>query len=178
MQRREILVAALAAPLLGMGSAAAPPVKLLGNTARYRLELDIGPLEHMYSPAEAARSKPMQGEIMVAGRMSGMTAGKMAMPAGMGNGTAMRPSVWHHLELHVWDKISGAVVKDAHVSIRVIDLASGRAQTVPIAAMYGIHSGPADWHYGNNVRLPPGHWRVDAVVNGEAASFTVTIPPG
>jgi len=42
--------------------------------------------------------------------------------------------------------------------------------------MYGVKEGQADWHYGNNVSMPPGTYTVKVVVNGEQALFHVTIP--
>jgi hypothetical protein len=46
---------------------------------------------------------------------------------------------------------------------------------VPIAVMYGIAEGQEDWHYGNNVRLPPGQYGVQVSADGKAAHFDVTI---
>jgi hypothetical protein len=170
------LLGMIAAPLLAMAPAQMAPITQRAATADFRLELDIGPPEHMYSPAEAARLKPMGGEIMVSGQMVAMTQGGMSMSGNMQAQPAAGTSGWRHLELHVWSKAGGTVVKDAKVSIRVRNAATGKSETVPISVMYGIQAGTADWHYGNNVLMPSGHWQMDTTVNGEAASFDVTIP--
>ena len=60
------------------------------------------------------------------------------------------------------------------VYITVIDSA-GQQITVPIAVMYGISEGQEDWHYGNNVHLPPGPYGVQVSANLKAAHFDVTI---
>jgi hypothetical protein len=94
--------------------------------------------------------------------MSSSSAGIQADPA-------MR-----HLELHVRLKATGKAVRNAKVSITVIDSA-GQQVTVPIAVMYGIPEGQEDWHYGNNIHLPPGRYGVQVSANLKAAHFDVTI---
>jgi hypothetical protein len=39
--------------------------------------------------------------------------------------------------------------------------------------MEAIGQGPKSTHYGNNVVMPPGSYRVTAAVNGEKAVFRV-----
>lgn len=169
------LLAAIALPLLGMAAAEEAPIALHKTTADYRLELDIGPPAHMYSPEQAARLKPTSGEIMVSGHMVAMTKGAMGGGGDMQSASPASPA-WRHLELHVWSKANGDVVKNAKVTIRVSDLGTGKTETLPISVMYGIDAGESDWHYGNNVMMPPGHWQVSTTVNGESASFDVTMP--
>jgi len=73
------------------------------QTAHYRLMLQIGPEEKMYSKAEVARLHPTSGEVMVSGAMGGMSMhGGMAMD--------MR-----HLEVHVYDRASGKVMTSAQL---------------------------------------------------------------
>jgi len=133
------------------------------QTAHYRLVLQIGPEEKMYSKTEVAKMHPTSGEVMVSGTMGGMTmAGGMAMD--------MR-----HLEVHVYDRASGRVVRSARCRITVTDDATKKTVGVPVAVMYGIKEGPSDWHYGNNVSMPPGSYTVTMVVNGEQAVVHVTI---
>ena len=143
-----------------------------GVTADYRLELDVGTPEKMYSRAEAAKMKLTTGEIMVSGKMAGGMAG---MSAGS-SGTMAPMGAMRHLELHVYDKASGKAVRGANVHITVRNAAGGMAMTVPIAVMYGIAEGEKDWHYGNNVDMPPGSYVVDVSANGEKARLTVTVP--
>ncbi len=134
------------------------------QTVHYRLVLQIGPEEKMYSKAEAARTHPTSGEVMVSGTMGGMPmAGGMAMD--------MR-----HLEVHVYDRASGKVVTSAQCGITVTNDATKKSVVLPMAVMYGIKEGPSDWHYGNNVSMPPGPYTIAVVVNGERTIFHVTIP--
>lgn len=156
------LLAAIMVSLPGMAWAQEALVTLHKATPDYRLELDIGPPAHMYSRAMAARLKPTSGEIMASGHMIMLT----------------KASFWRHLELHVWSKASGKVVKNADVTIKVDDLATGKTETLPISAMYGIRAGLPDWHYGNNVMMPPGQWQVNATINGEKTTFDVTMKTG
>ncbi|MGH7125989.1 MAG: hypothetical protein ACREFI_16560, partial [Stellaceae bacterium] len=65
---------------------------------------------------------------------------------------------------------------DARVTIALTG-ADKKRRTVPIMRMYGVTEGLGDLHYGNNVMLSPGDYAVDATINGEAARFTVTVPP-
>ncbi|HLJ18889.1 MAG TPA: hypothetical protein VKU84_01760 [Stellaceae bacterium] len=140
-------------------------VSLDGKTKQYRLTLQIGPTETMYSAAEAKAKSPTSGEVMLSGKMAGGMTGMMAM-------SGMR-----HVELHVYSLATGKVVTDARVTIALTG-SDKKRHTVPVARMYGVTEGPDDLHYGNNVMLSPGAYTVDATVNGEAARFSVTVPGG
>lgn len=140
-------------------------LKQEAQSTHYRLGLQIGPKEEMFSKAEADAKHPTSGEVMVSGSMAGM-----AMP-GMSMGMDER-----HLEVHVLSRETGQPVTDAQVQITLTNDATGKAETVPIAVMYGVGEGPSDWHYGNNVSMPSGAYTVLVVVNGESALFHVTIP--
>ncbi len=48
--------------------------------------------------------------------------------------------------------------------------------SIPVATMYGVKEGLADWHYGNDESMPPGDYDVAVVVSGEQAVFHVTVP--
>ena len=175
LRRAWTTAGVLAAGLAAGGAArAATLATAKGVTADYRLELNVGTPEKMYSKAEAEMMKLTAGEIMVggtmAGGMPGMSAGSSATMAPMG---AMR-----HLELHIYDKASGNAVRGASVHITVRNAAGGKSMTVPIAVMYGISEGKKDWHYGNDVDMPPGRYVVDVSANGEKAQLTVTVPKG
>lgn len=137
------------------------------QTAHYRLVLQIGPEEKMYSKAEAAKLHPTSGEVMASGTMGGMSMG--GDQAGMAMDT-------RHLEVHVFSRTTGHVITDAKCSITVTSTAAQKSMAMPVAAMYGVVEGPADWHYGNNVSMPPGAYTIAVVVNGEHATFHVTIP--
>ena len=136
--------------------AAGQTVEQKATTASYALTLDIGPLEQMLTPAQAKTATT--GEVMVP--MGGMGTGMMAM----GN---------HHVEVHVRNKATYAVVKDVTVTITFTNTMSGAVIPVtPVVAMYGVKAGPSDWHYGNNATLPAGTYRATVTVNGQTATFS------
>ncbi|HTS94151.1 MAG TPA: hypothetical protein VMG55_19220 [Stellaceae bacterium] len=137
-------------------------------TPHYRIVLQIGPAEAMYTPTEARLRHPDVGEIMLGGRLSAEIGGLGHEPAG-----GPVPDE-RHLELHVVSRATGKVVAEAHVTIAIAG-PDKRWNSVPVARMYGIEAGPDDLHYGNNVRLPPGAYSVRASVNGERAGFSVTL---
>jgi len=132
------------------------------QTTHYRLVLMIGPVEQMYSKAEAAKTHPTSGEITTGGQM------QMAM-----SGMAMDT---RHLEIHVYSRATGKVVTTATCTITVVNRTTGMRMAVPIATMYGATEGTADWHYGNNVTMPPAAYDIIATANGERVTFHVTIP--
>jgi hypothetical protein len=138
-----------------MGGATIQQMKMAGS---YKLVLMIGPLQTMYTPAEARKKHPKSGEIMV--------SGTMAMGGAMPN---------HHMELHVYSAASGKTMTNARVSLTVLSAAGKVIARVPIATMYGVKEGKKDWHYGNNLALKPGHYHVAAVVNQTHATFDVML---
>ncbi|HLW60521.1 MAG TPA: hypothetical protein VKV57_11445 [bacterium] len=143
---------------------AGPPgvITQQSQTAHYILVLQIGPEEKMYSKAEAAKLHPASGEVMVSGAMAAMPMAGMSMDT-------------RHLELHVLSRATRRVVTDARCRITVAGMSAGKNDAVPVGTMYGVAAGPADWHYGNNVQMPAGSYTITAVVNGEGATFHVTV---
>jgi hypothetical protein len=143
-----------------MGGATFQQTKRAGA---YKLVLMIGPLEHMYTPAEVKKKHPTSGEVMVSGTM---------VMGGMGRAGAM-PN--HHLELHVYSAATGKTITHAVVSLTITTAAGKVIARVPIAQMYGVKEGTKDWHYGNNVLLKPGHYHVTAGVEMTTAAFDVML---
>ena len=142
---------------------AAGTIIKLGSTNTYNLVAEIGGLQAMYTPAQAASQHPKTGEEMFGGQMS--------MPPDMAN-----PSPdWHHLEVHVFDKRTGDVVKTSTPVITITSRATGQTQQVPIVVMQGIVEGPNDYHYGNNVDLAKGDYTVTVVIGGETANFDFNV---
>jgi hypothetical protein len=154
------LIGAIASPV---AAAELAPIKQEAQTVHYRLELQIGPAEKMFTTADVAAQHPSTGEVMVGDDMS------------MG-ATSMDMGDTRHLEVHVYSLDKGAIVSDASVGIAVTDTGSKKVEDVPAAKMYGIKEGPSDTHYGNNVGLPPGSYSIEITVNGEKTAFTVAIP--
>jgi hypothetical protein len=95
------------------------PVKQGAQTAHYRLELQIGPTERMFTPEEVAKQHPADGEVMVGGMMS-MGMSPMTM-----NGGDRR-----HLEVHVYALDKAAAITDADVAIEATNLASKKEEMV------------------------------------------------
>jgi hypothetical protein len=160
-----LLVAALAAGNANAATGACTSGTVL-KTKSYVFALSIGPLEQMYTQAQAKAKHPKSGEVMLSGTMSGGMAG-------MG----MSSSGQRHLEVHIC-KPSGAVVMHAHPSIVVSDpKAKTMTMSVPIATMEGVNEGVSDYHYGNNVALTAGHHiTVTVTLTGEKAVFHTTVP--
>ena len=150
------LAGAIAAPTIAAGFT---PISQQMQTAHYRLDLQIGPMEKMFIPADVAAQHLTAGEVMV--------GGTMLMPKDTTTAA--------HLEIHVYSIDKGTLISDADVTIAVSDAAKN-VQRVPAAKMYGIAEGPSDTHYGNNVDLPPSNYTIDVTVNGEKAEFLVAIP--
>jgi hypothetical protein len=129
-------------------------------TQNYKLTLRLGPVASMLAPEQAQSAT--SGEVMV--------SGDMAM-AGMGGAP---PN--YHIELAVADATSGEVITDKSVSIDLTNVATNEKTSVPIATMYDVKVGPSDAHFGNNVTLVQGNYKVDVVVGGENATFNLAVP--
>ena len=146
--------------------AAMTPIVQDAETAHFQMELTVGPMEHMFTQAQAARLKPKEGEVMMQGHLTPGSA-----TASWPTGTGMR-----HVELQVSNKDDGAPVPNAKVSITIIDSMDTAPVVVPVAVMHGVDEDATMLHYGNNVMLAPGHHRVVVTVNGDRATFDVNIP--
>lgn len=145
---------------MGMGGHTVTATKVAGS---YRITLQIGPMEQMYTQAQYKHKHPKQGEVMLRGTMAmgGMGMGKMN----------------HHLEVHVLSRATGHVVDNAMVSIsyQAKDGMSMSPTKVPVAVMMGIGMGMSDVHYGNNVSMAAGTYTVMVKVNATSTSFMVKI---
>ncbi len=154
---------AMATPMPSMSpmpaaSAAAAPMGATEQTqltVTYRLVLDIGPAANMTMPPATS------GEVMVP--MPGMP-----MPAM--NTTDQGQPVNHHVELHIFNRVTGAVVTDTMPMIS--SQATGLSRSLDnVMAMYDAAIGPADTHFGNNAYLPDGTYIFTATVGTEMATF-------
>jgi hypothetical protein len=142
----------------------------VGSTSSYNLSLEVGPLQPMYTPQQQATQHPKAGEVMF--------TGQMVMPpgmAGMQSMAGMSAPDWYHLEVHYYDKTSGYPVKGLDPVVTVANTATGQTQTVPIVTMQGLNEGVRDFHYGNNIELPRGRYRVTTVAGGQASEFDIAI---
>lgn len=157
-----------AAGMPGTMGATGGKVTVPVTAGSYRLTLVIGPMEPMYTMAQYQRTHPKTGEIMLRGAM---VMGKAGMGMGMPN---------RHLELHVLNLRTMRVVTDAMVSITYQPVApmgamAMRPQNVPPTLMVGIGKGMSDAHFGNNVYMPRGEYRIVAHVNNAHATYDVRL---
>jgi len=158
---------------MGTGTSQVSQTQTAGN---YKLTLMVGPQEQMYTQAQVDQQHPTSGEVMVSGSMtmpeSSPMAGMAPPSASPASGMPMGSNV-EHVELHVYDVSDGKTVTDANVTIEVIDnTAQNMSTNVPIATMYGVQAGMDDFHYGNNVVMPPNRdYTVNVAVNGQKAIF-------
>jgi len=146
-------------PSMGMGTVTIPV-----TAGSYRITLMIGPREAMYTQAQARRAHPTTGEIMLRGAMMG----------GMGMGMDM-PN--RDLEVHVLDRRTMRPVSNPMVSITYQPLSPVmmRPVQVPVAVMVGLRMDVSDIHYGNNVSMSGGTYRVSVHVNQAYATYTVRL---
>jgi hypothetical protein len=143
-------------------AASAAAIMQQANTKSFTLTLVVGPLEMMYTPAQAKAMHPTSGEVMMGNSMGGS-----GMSMGAGN---------RHLEVHIHSRATGKVVTTVMPTIVVRDeSAMGSMKmpvTVPVVRMEGVGAGMGDLHYGNNVKLTPGHmYRVVVTVDKETGLF-------
>ncbi len=148
----------------------------------YRLELELLPPEPFYTANQVAAGEGKSGMLI----LSGAEPVQPDAPS--------HPD--HHLVVHVIQKATGEAVMNAKVSLTVQALDSkgqptGEVQRVPVVKMQmigmggmgsmgnmsgmGSMGGAATTHYGNNVSLPPGDYRVVATANGHRAYFVIKV---
>jgi len=131
------------------------------STARYRITLDIGPVATMLRPDQVASAT--DGEVSLS--MPGMPLPTMAM-------TQQGRPVTRHLEVTVYDTVTGARLRSAMPRITITDRKTGRSTDLQaVTAMYDVTEGPGDVHFGENVHLPNGTYRITVSVGGERAVF-------
>lgn len=165
--------APLWAPILLIlaGVAAARADAMQSKTvADYRVELHVLPVEPFFSKQDVA-DKHIKDGMEIEG-------GAAPVPPD----AASHPN--HHLVVHIFR--SGAVVTDAKVTMSFVAIdaggkPAGAPTDVPVVVMQAIGGGANSTHYGNNVTMPPGHYSVVVMVDGQKAMFDVTAsdtPPG
>jgi hypothetical protein len=160
----SLQAAALAAAIALAAPAAAKDVMKAKTVGAYRVELHVLPAEPFYTADEIAAKHPTMGMVI------------------QGGATPVKPDADthpnHHLVVHVYDRKTGQAVTDAKVSLSFEPLGRGNKPAgpsveVPVVDMQAIGQGPKSTHYGNNVVMPAGSYRVTATVNGEKTVFRV-----
>lgn len=160
-----LTIAAFAPP-----AAHARDIKATESAGDYRIELNV------------LNAEPFAGAGMtMGGGMSGHMGMIMVVKGGAASveaDAASHPN--HHLVVHVYDKASGKAATNADVTIAYVPLdkdgrAAGPQMAVPVVVMEAMGKGPGSTHYGNNVTMSPGAYRVDVTVNGTKASFSIKL---
>jgi hypothetical protein len=165
-----------AAASLSLGAHAMSPSAISQTkvSGSYRLKLVIGPAETM-----SMTTKGNAAERMLGGKNATCQMGMLmeAVPAGVN--ASMMKTCNYHVEVHVYNKTSGKVVTNATVSIVMVEPGMhGMMITVPIMSMEGMHAGPSDYHYGNNIYAAAGKYTVKVTANKVKANFAVTLSRG
>lgn len=140
-----------------------PPVaQQTQTTATYKILLQVGPNAMMLTPDQAKTAT--SGEVMV--QMPGMPMPTMTT-------TDQGHPVNHHVEAHIHDLSSGAVVTGMPIpTISITDQATGSSRDLAnVMAMYDVAVGQSDYHYGRNVYLADGKYTFTVTENGETATF-------
>jgi len=166
------VVCALVGLVLSTGGNAAMPERIQVEKIAlpYRLVLVVLPAEPFYpSDAAAANAHATMGMVVVGG----------AAPRNLD--AVPRPN--HHLVVHVYNASTGKAVPGARVTMTYQALAQSGASTsgtptaVPVVEMRMHSGGVESTHYGNNVRMPSGRYRITVKVNVVGpTSFDVSVP--
>lgn len=162
-QRRIIALGAVALSLiLADVRANAADVTQTKTAGIYRVELHVLPAEPFFTKQEVAEKHVMEGMEIEGGA------------APVPPDAASHPN--HHLVVHVFDAKTGKVVSDATVTMSFVSLDTpvSTPAEVPVVVMQAVGKGPPSTHYGNNVTMPPGRYKVTVSVNDHKATFTVT----
>jgi hypothetical protein len=150
---------------------------IVQTTPTYTVILDVGPAAQMVSPSMSMSSSMMDASAEV---MVGMVGMPMAGPeSSMGSSSGMASdmadqgmAVNHHLEVHITNNSTGAVVNDVSPVIRIRDKSTGVSRDLSdVMAMYSAQMGPSDFHYGQNVWLPDGQYDITVMLGTQSALF-------
>ncbi len=135
--------------------------ELTQSTAHYRITLDIGPVPTMLRPDQV--SSATEGEVPLS--MPGMPMPTLAM-------TDQGRLVNRHIEVTVYDKVTGARLRSAMPRITITDRKTGSSRELQaVTAMYDVKEGQGDVHFGDNVHLANGTYRITVSIGGERAVF-------
>jgi hypothetical protein len=77
-----------------------------------------------------------------------------------------------HVEVAVSDKVTGARLRNPMPRITITDRRSGKSKALKaVTAMYDVKEGQSDLHFGDNVHLVNGTYRITVYVGEEQAVF-------
>jgi len=131
-----------------------------------KIELHVMKAEPFYTKEDVAAKNIKSGMLIMGG----------AKPLGLED----TPRPTHHLIIHVFDAKSGKAITNADVSMSFQSLnakgkPSGSMVDVPVVIMEAVGRGPQSTHYGNNVSMADGPYRVFLTVNGKKVDFKITV---
>ena len=79
-----------------------------------------------------------------------------------------------HLEVHIFDKTSGAEVIDVIPTVTIVDQATGTSRGLPnVTACLQANHLEVEHHFGDNLYLPDGKYEVTVDVGNETAAFEI-----
>jgi hypothetical protein len=159
-------IAAISVAMFAAGPANAADTMQTKVAGPYRIELHVLPVEPFYTKQDVTDKKLTDG-MEIEGGAAPVAANADSHPN-------------HHLVVNVSDKKTGKVVTDAAVSMSFVlldakDGAVGAPVAVPVVVMQMIGKGSASTHYGNNVTMAAGRYRVTVAVNGRNVVFAVGV---
>jgi hypothetical protein len=135
--------------------------ELTQSTAHYRITLDIGSVPTTPRPGQAASA--IEGEAPRS--MPGVPMPTVAM-------TDQGQPVNCHIEVAVYDKATGAHLRNAMSKITITERKTGRSRALQaVTAMYDVKEGQGDFHFSDNVHLANGTYRIVVSAGGEQTVF-------
>ena len=156
-------IAVLTPAMTFLESANAADAMRAKTVGPYTVELHVLPAEPFFTKEDVAAKHVKEGMEIEGG------ASPVMLDA------ASHPN--HHLVVHVFDKKTQQAIADATVTMNFAPLVKGTANTpveVPVVVMQAIGKGPSSTHYGNNVSMPAGPYKITVTVNDQPTDFDVT----
>jgi hypothetical protein len=144
------------AGMMNVSGMSAP--NLTQTAGPYKITLVLLPAEPFLTRTQYERNHPATGMVVV----GGATPLQPTSP--------MHPN--HHLVAHVY-RADGTAVLGAPVTM-VVEGPGHTPMRIPIVEMEAAGKGPQSTHYGNNVRLADGTYRVTVSV-GRSSSTTFSV---
>ena len=85
-------------------------------------------------------------------------------------------AVNHHLEVHLFDKTTGAELKNLIPTVTIIEQATGTSYGLPnVEACLRANHRVGEPHYGDNLYLPDGRYTLTINVGGETARLQLSL---
>ena len=120
----------------------------------------------MYAPAQVKAKHPKSGEVMLGGEMAMMGAARPGRPSTTSRSTSASRTA----------RLRRSSSRRSSIDDPKAMMGMERS-TLPVAIMQGVGEGIADYHYGNELALTPGHAiTVTVTVKGQRAVFHAKVP--